>query len=210
MNKNLIDVFYYIKSIYIFLLIHVLYIGQVKTKGFQLITNFPIIRGRNGSVIIGPNSRINGTVKIFFDDKNTKGLLVIGSNFVVNGNVTISPRGGKIFIDNNCFIGDAVFIQSFTGGTIKLDENVMVASNTSILGSNHVIARLDIPINRQSEIAGSIRIREDVWIGANVCVLAGVEIGKGSVVAAGAVVSRNLPPYVVAAGVPAKIISQRK
>ncbi len=61
----------------------------------------------------------------------------------------------------------------------------------------------------QGGTRSSIKIEDDVWLGVNSTVLAGVTIGKGSIVAAGAVVTKDVPPYAIVAGVPAKVISTR-
>lgn len=74
---------------------------------------------------------------------------------------------------------------------------------------NHVFADPDTPIRLQGETASGIRIGRDVWIGTSVKVLDGVEIGDGCVVGAGSVVTKSLPPYCVAVGVPAKVRAWR-
>jgi len=210
MNKNIVDIFIYVKCFIVYAMIRLTYFGQVKIVSFPKIAHFPIIRGGNGVVRIGKKARINGKLRISFDDCTSTGSLIIGDNFITGGDVTISPRGGKIVIGDNCFVGDGVIIQSFKGGSIVLEDNIMIAHHTSIVGSNHVTDRLDIAMNTQGEFAKSVTIGEDVWLSANVCVLDGVEIAKGTIVAAGAVVNCSLPEYVIAGGVPAKILKNRK
>lgn len=118
-----------------------------------------------------------------------KANLCIGNYFSANGNVRI--------------IADC-------GGNIVIGNNVMIGPNTVIRSSNHVYNRLDIPINMQGHIAGEILIGDDVWIAANVVILPNVKIGSHSIVAAGAVVTRDVPDYSIVGGVPAKVISSRQ
>jgi acetyltransferase-like isoleucine patch superfamily enzyme len=75
-------------------------------------------------------------------------------------------------------------------------------------GLNHSYEDLDTPISKQKESTALITVEDDCWIGANAVITAGVTIGKHSVVAAGAVVTKNIPPYSVAVGNPARVIKQ--
>ena len=86
----------------------------------------------------------------------------------------------------------------------------MMSPNCAFIASNHVTERTDIPMNRQGGISKAIYVGNDVWIGFGVIVLSGVHIGDGSIIAAGAVVAKDVPPYSVVGGVPAKVIQYRK
>jgi acetyltransferase-like isoleucine patch superfamily enzyme len=72
-----------------------------------------------------------------------------------------------------------------------------------------VIAGVDIPMKEQGVTQKGVVIEDDCWIAANSVILDGVRIGRGSVVAAGAVVSRDVPPFSIVAGVPARVIKNR-
>ena len=86
-----------------------------------------------------------------------------------------------------------------------------MAPECMIYTKNHSIERTDIPMNLQGEtLEKPVVISNDVWIGARVIILPGVNIGEGSVLGAGCVVTRDVPPYTVVGGVPAKVIKQRK
>ena len=98
-------------------------------------------------------------------------------------------------------------------GRIWIGDNVMVGPNVSLLCTNHPLLpderiRLRYPDGHvsMSEFAGEIHIEDDVWLAANVSVLDGVTIGKGAVIGAGSVVTRDIPAGWLAAGVPAKPI----
>jgi len=86
---------------------------------------------------------------------------------------------------------------------VKIGSNVMMGPDVYILTQNHVTSRTDIPMNRQGfrpEIP--VIIEDDCWIGARTIILPGVTIGRGSVIGAGSVVTKSVPPLVVAAGNP--------
>ena len=103
-------------------------------------------------------------------------------------------------IGKNVFINfDCVFLDL---GGITIDDNVQIAPKVSLLSEGHPIS----PISRSSLNAGHIHIKKNAWIGANATILAGITIGENSIVAAGAVVSKNVADNSIVGGVPAKLI----
>jgi acetyltransferase-like isoleucine patch superfamily enzyme len=79
-----------------------------------------------------------------------------------------------------------------------------------MIAANHVFSDPDRPIHSQGLDHAPITIEDDVWIGGRVNVVAGVTVGRGSVIGAGAVVTKDVPPYSVAVGVPARVIKSRR
>ena len=79
-------------------------------------------------------------------------------------------------------------------------------------GGNYKLDNIDIPINQQPDFegAGGIKLEGNNWVSAHCVILDGVTIGEGSVIAAGAVVNKSIPVYSIAAGVPAKVIKNRR
>ena len=103
-------------------------------------------------------------------------------------------------IGKNVFINfDCVFLDL---GGIIIEDNVQIAPKVSLLTESHPLN----PTERQSLIPKPIRIKKNAWIGANATILQGVTIGENAVVAAGSVVSKDVPDNVVVGGIPAKII----
>jgi acetyltransferase-like isoleucine patch superfamily enzyme len=117
--------------------------------------------------------------------------------------------GGAVRIGDFCSFNRNVFIVSTAPGKIVIGDYVIVGPNTVMRNANHRYDKPDTPIRYQGKNIGDIVIEDDVWISSNCVILAGAHIGKGSVIAAGAVVRSKIPPYSVAAGVPAKVIKQR-
>jgi acetyltransferase-like isoleucine patch superfamily enzyme len=97
-------------------------------------------------------------------------------------------------------IGENVVIRG--GGGVVIGNDVMIAAGTMITSQGHPIS----PPRWGRNISSPISIGNEVWIGANAVILPGVTIGDGAIVAAGAVVSRDVPSYTVVAGVPARVI----
>ena len=95
-------------------------------------------------------------------------------------------------------------------GRVTIGDDVMMGPRCLITSSGHVSTDLDRPMTQQGMLPDDpVVIEDDVWLGAHVVVLPGVTIGRGSIVAAGAVVSTDVPPYSVVAGVPARVVRTR-
>ncbi len=102
--------------------------------------------------------------------------------------------GKNVFINFGCTFLDL--------GGITIEDNVMLAPKVSLLSEGHPVS----PSDRHSLIVGHIHIKKNAWIGANATILPGVTIGENAIVAAGAVVSKDVPDNTIAGGIPAKII----
>ena len=110
--------------------------------------------------------------------------------------------GKNIRIGKNVFINfDCIFLDL---GGIIIEDNVLIAPKVSLVSEGHLIS----PESRHALAAGQIHIKKNAWIGANATILQGVTIGENAIVAAGAVVSKDVPDNVVVGGIPAKIIKE--
>lgn len=108
----------------------------------------------------------------------------------------------KISIGSFVDIGENVVIRG--GGNISIGSHVLIAAGSVVTSVGHP----EQPPRWGKTVAGPIVIGDEVWIGANAVVLPGTTIGNGAIVAAGAVVTRDVPPYSIVAGVPARVIKQ--
>lgn len=116
-----------------------------------------------------------------------------------------------LFIGDRVAINDRAWIAAnLKGGRIFIGDCTIIGPNCVIHSGNHKFDDLKKPIRYQGFEASDVRIGKDVWIAANVLVLSGVTIGDGSVVAAGSVVVKDVEPFSIVAGVPAKLIGSRK
>lgn len=126
---------------------------------------------------------------------------------VVDGKVL----GKKLVFGSNVILNDSVHIAA--SSSVVISDNVLIASKVFIADHNHGSysgagsSPLSHPNDREI-VAKPVIIAEDVWIGEFVAVLPGVTIGKGSIVGAMSVVSKDIPPYSIAVGSPAKVIKQ--
>ena len=96
-----------------------------------------------------------------------------------------------------------------SNGLIRMGKQVAVGPGTVIRAANHRFDRLDIPIMQQGHVHGTITIDDDVWIAANCTITPDVHIGHGAIIGAGAVVTRDVEPYAIMGGVPARLIGRR-
>lgn len=119
--------------------------------------------------------------------------------------------GRKISFSSHFSIGDrsSVGDNAYILGKVTIGKDVMMAANCAFIASNHNTKRLDIPMNQQGGTNAPIVIGDDVWICYGSIVCAGVTIGNGAIVAAGAVVTKDVPPYAVVGGVPARVLRYR-
>ncbi len=111
---------------------------------------------------------------------------------------------GDVIIGNRTRIG----LSNTIIGPVKVGNDVRLAQNVVLSGLNHNYAEIDSPIHEQGVSTKPIVIEDESWIGANVVVVPGVTIGKHAIVAAGSVVTKDIPQYSVAAGNPARILKQ--
>ena len=111
-------------------------------------------------------------------------------------------------------VGEATYIGPYTclagPGAIAIGKSCLIASHSGIYANNHNFADPTLKIVEQGITCKGIVIEDDCWLGTGVKVLDGVTLGRGCVIGAGAVVTKDIPAYTVAVGVPAKVVSQRK
>lgn len=160
----------------------------------------------NSSIKIGDNNFFQSSSKIslIFGGK-----ISIGNNNEFLNGVLLMTYGGIITIGDHCSINPYTIIYGHGKGT-KIGNNVLIAAHTVIIPANHIFENSKKLIREQNTKSSGIEIQDDVWIGAGCKILDGVIIGHGSIIAAGSVVNKNIPPYSIYGGVPAKFIKKRE
>ena len=131
-------------------------------------------------------------------------LFSLGDYSVVESFACINNAVGDVIIGNHTRIG----LHNTIIGPVEIGNNVNLAQGITVTALNHNFSDSNKRIDEQGVSTKPVTIEDDVWIGANAVVLPGVKIGNHCVVAAGAVVTKDVPPHSLVAGVPAKVIKQ--
>jgi acetyltransferase-like isoleucine patch superfamily enzyme len=184
---------------------------------------YPIIFGHIGkNVTFGRNITIRHPHKIKIGDNcivdencvlDAKGDdprgIEMGNNCVLSRNNILSCKGGHIKLGDGTNIAQNSLVHSEVA--VELGRNTLVASYVYFVGGgNHDFSRTDVPVIQQPSLnRGGIYIDDNCWFGAGVIVLDGSKIGRDCVIAAGAIVNSDLPPYSIAVGMPAKVLRNR-
>lgn len=187
---------------------------------------FPLLLGEVGSnVIFGRNLTIRHGSKIRLGDRvvlddnvvlDAKGSgnrgITIGADTIISRNCVLSCKGADIWIGRNSTIGMNSLVHAVEGSDVTVGDHAAIAAYVYLIGGgNYRSDRVDIPMREQGTFSkGGIVVCADVWVGSHVQVLDGVTVGRGSILAAGAVVHRDVPEFSVVGGVPAKILQSRR
>jgi maltose O-acetyltransferase len=132
--------------------------------------------------------------------------------FKFSGNNINIEKGAYFGTGENIEIGDnsGIGINCSVQGAIRIGKDVMMGPEVIILTVNHKFDQLDTPMWKQGHLAAKpVIIGDDVWIGTRAIILPGVHIGSGSIIGAGAVVTKNVPDYAIVGGNPAKVVKYR-
>lgn len=132
----------------------------------------------------------------------------IADRVLVKKAALISARSALVTIGSDVGIGQNAIIDG-AKAAIEIGDNVRIAGEVFISNVQHGIERRDMHIWQQPHQSEPIKIENDVWIGWRAIVLSGVTLGQGCIVGSGAVVTKDVPPYAIVGGVPAKVVGQR-
>lgn len=135
------------------------------------------------------------------------GRIELGERSEVRPFAVLSPSGGEIQLGENSCFGMFNYIDG--SGGVYIGKNVRCGQFVCIYTSNHVYDDPERPICSQGLKSKKVQIEDDVWIGAHAVILAGTKIHHGSIIAAGAVVTHEVPENSIVAGIPARIIKKR-
>ncbi len=139
--------------------------------------------------------------------------IVIGNNVSIHANSIIectgvlNALGEGLRIGSNVGMGQGCFIQ--VRGPVNIGSNVIFGPGVSIFSENHRSSDLSVFINEQGVTRTGVTIEDGVWLGSRAMVLDGVSVGRGSIVAAGSVVTRDVEPLAIVGGAPARLIRYR-
>jgi len=165
--------------------------GRIRLGNSVIISEGCILDGRHGTAKVS---------------------ISLGDNVILSNDVMLSCKNGTIKIGDNCGLNAQTIVQSTNDCPVVIGPDCIIGQRCFIVGGgSYTIDRLDIPMRKQGIRAdGGVRLEADVWLGGNVTVLGGVEMGKGSVAGAGAVLTKSVDEYTVSLGVPAKVVKTRK
>ena len=170
--------------------------NQVETRPRWYIRLFaPLYQHR------GRHSVIHGSVRM---DTPPYRKFHLGDYSVVESFACINNAVGDVSIGDHTRIG----LHNTIIGPVVIGSHVNLAQGITITALNHIFSDPQKRIDEQGVSTDQVIIEDDTWIGANAVILPGVTIGRHSVIAAGAVVTKDIPPHSLAAGIPAKIIKQ--
>lgn len=158
-----------------------------------------------GRIQIGDSCHLLDNVRLM--SFNEHGKIVLRENVDLDRGVDLKAHGGCIELGRGTYIGPYVCMAG--PGNIRIGQDCLIAAHSGIYANNHVFSDPTISIKEQGTVNQGIVIEDDCWLGTGVKVMDGVTIGRGSVIGAGAVVTKDISPYSVAVGVPAKVISRR-
>lgn len=169
-------------------------------------------------VVVDPDAVIHGTA-VFRHLSKTEGAIRLGAYTHLRGELLTYWNGGEVLIGSNCYVGDGTRIWS--QASVRIGDDVLISHLVDIHDSDgHPIDADDRVLDGRSILQGKgyhtptktlstpIVIGNRVWIGFKASILKGVTIGEGAIVAAGAVVTKDVPAYTVVAGNPAVVIRE--
>lgn len=174
------------------------------------------ILGR-ATCVLGVGSRLGWSASIYNGSAASQSI-TIGAYSIIKGELFVFPHGGRIVIGDWCYVGEGARIWS--AESIEIGNRVMVSHNVNIFDNltHPLSARLRHRHFRQIATDGHpksidlgerpVRIEDDSWIAAGATVLRGVTVGRGAIVGAGAVVTKDVEPWTVVGGNPARVIRQ--
>jgi acetyltransferase-like isoleucine patch superfamily enzyme len=181
-----------------------------KTKGLVFLGKRTSLKYCNlisagRTLFIGDNVLINAL---------SKNGVQFGNNVSIHNNTIIDCTGGIRSIGEGLIIGDNVgispncFIQ--VRGTVQIGNNVLLGPGVKLFSESHNFEDPEKFINEQGETRKGVIIEDGVWVGSDVTILDGVTIGANAVIAAKSLINRDVPPFSIVAGIPAKVIKYRK
>lgn len=136
-----------------------------------------------------------------------KGRIELGEKCYIHPFSTLRAQNGYIRMGKECSLNPYSIIHG--EGGVVLGDYVRIGSHVNFVSSSHVFDDIEVPIHLQGATSKGIVVEDDVWIGGGSTILDGVRVGRGSIIGAGSVVNKDVLPYSIVGGVPAKLIRIR-
>lgn len=199
----------------------------LSSKAFQVIRGLfiiPFLKTRKGLTFVEGRVKIRHKHLVSFGksvflgrgveiNALSKQGVVIGNNVSIHSNTIIDCTGGIRDLGEGIVIGNSVgfspncYIQ--VRGKVIIEDNVIFGPYSRVFSENHNFQNRDLLITEQGESRKGVTIKQGVWVGSNVTILDGVTVGENAILAAQALVTKDVPPYAIVGGVPAKVLKQR-
>jgi acetyltransferase-like isoleucine patch superfamily enzyme len=188
--------------------------NRLRKEGVKISNTCKVLGHTGISIKSGTEIHSNTTLAcsyLNFEDcflSFSSGSISVGTNCLIHSGSIIATYGGNIILSDQVSINPGTII--YGHGGISIGKMTRIAANCTLIAANHNFNQTDKPIMAQGLSTKGIFIDDDVWIGTHCVILDGVRVGKGSVIAAGAVVTKDVAPYSVVAGVPARLLKFRQ
>ena len=183
---------------------------------------YPLLLGRAGrgvtfgmGVVLRHPAKIRLGDHVVIDDYcclDAKGTdnrgIDIGARVFVGRNTILSCKNGDIVIDDDANLGFNV--ELFSASRVRVGKKVLIAAYTYLVGGDHLFDRTDLAVLDQGRTSRGIDVDDRAWLGAHVVVTDGSRVGRDAIVGAGAVVIGEVPDFTIAAGIPAKVVRDRR
>ncbi len=186
------------------------YPSLIQHVGRGTIFGRGVVLRHPGKIRIGDHVVVDDDCVLDGRGESNKGI-VVGNNVMMARGIILGCKDGNIEIGNDVGVGAYSTIHAIGRSNVRIGNNVVIAAYTYLVGGSHYhFDRIDIPISQQGlDLKGGIKIEDNVWIGARATVLDGVTIGHDAIIGTGAVVTKDVPAYAIAVGVPARVVSMR-
>jgi acetyltransferase-like isoleucine patch superfamily enzyme len=180
---------------------------RVSKAGRHVHLDSGVLLSYPGRIHLGHGARIARNVALRANSPLEPGI-AIGDQCMIQDGALLNASEGFIHVGDRTWIGPYGVI--YGNGGVRIGRDVMIAAHSCITSVGHRHEMLHVPMMAQGIEVGPVAIADDVWIGMNCTILPGVTIGRGAIVAAGAVVRSDVAPFTIVGGVPAREIGRRQ
>lgn len=176
-------------------------VGRNVTFGQGVVLRHP------HKIAVGDNVVVDDLCCLDAKGQDNTGITIGNGVFVGRGTI-LSCKNGDIIIEDDANVGFNTEI--FSASRVRVGRKVLIAAYTYLVGGDHLFDRVDVPVLDQGRTAKGIEVDDHAWLGAHVVVTDGATVGRDAIVGAGAVVVGAIPPFAIAAGVPCRVLRDRR